>query len=154
MKMGGKGGATRSNTTINWGKQKANWRWEVEVAHRDAGTCQEDERRSRHDSQPDKRQGRPWCKKRQQGNKRQRRRQMWGKWTRGDGASQCRGSASRDQEEAAAWQQGLRVISAISRRGISPVNPPQIMHTLWGKAREHGGSGKIFVGGREEEMGN
>jgi hypothetical protein len=30
-RMGGKGGATRSNTTTSQGKQKANGRWEVEV---------------------------------------------------------------------------------------------------------------------------
>ncbi len=34
-RMGGKGGAMRSNTTTSWGKQKANWRWEVEVARRE-----------------------------------------------------------------------------------------------------------------------
>ncbi len=31
-RMGGKGGATRSNGTTSWGKQKANKRWEVEMA--------------------------------------------------------------------------------------------------------------------------
>jgi hypothetical protein len=31
-RMGGKGGATRSNATTSRGKQKANGRWEVEVA--------------------------------------------------------------------------------------------------------------------------
>ncbi len=39
---------------------------------------------------------------------------------------------------------------AIGRKGISPVNLSQIMHTPGGKARGHGGSGKIFMGGREE----
>jgi hypothetical protein len=34
-RMGGKGGATRSNATTSRGKQKANWRWEVEVARRE-----------------------------------------------------------------------------------------------------------------------
>ncbi len=64
------------------------------------------------------------------------------------------GGTSRDQEEAAEQQQGLRNIFAIRGREISPVNLPQIMHTLGGKTRGHGGSGKIFMGEREEEMGN
>jgi hypothetical protein len=36
-RMGGKGGTTRSNATTSWGKQKANRRWEVEVARQEAG---------------------------------------------------------------------------------------------------------------------
>jgi hypothetical protein len=32
-RMGGKGGTTRSNVTTSRGKQKANGRWEVKVAH-------------------------------------------------------------------------------------------------------------------------
>ena len=41
-RMGGKGGATRSNATTSQGKQKANGRWEVEVARQEAGARRED----------------------------------------------------------------------------------------------------------------
>jgi hypothetical protein len=41
-RMGGKGCATRSNMATSQRKQNANGRREVEVAHHEAGTCQED----------------------------------------------------------------------------------------------------------------
>ncbi len=41
-RIGGKGGATRSNATNSQGKQKATGRWEVEVARQEAGVHQED----------------------------------------------------------------------------------------------------------------
>jgi hypothetical protein len=67
---------------------------------------------------------------------------------------------TRVQEAEAAWRDAMQqvfydgayigIVFAISGRGISQVNPPWIMHTLGGNARGHGGSGKIFVGGRKE----
>ncbi len=36
-RMGGKGGVMRNNATTSWGKQKANRRWEVEVAVKRGG---------------------------------------------------------------------------------------------------------------------
>jgi hypothetical protein len=41
-RMSGKGSATRSNATTSRGKQKANGRWEVEVARQEAGARRED----------------------------------------------------------------------------------------------------------------
>jgi hypothetical protein len=41
-RIGGKGSAMRSNATTSQGKQKANGRWEVEVARQEAGAHRED----------------------------------------------------------------------------------------------------------------
>ncbi len=54
-RMGGKGSSTRSNVTTSRGKQKANGRWEVEVAHQEAGARQKDEQQRQRDIQPEER---------------------------------------------------------------------------------------------------
>jgi hypothetical protein len=77
-RMGGNGGATRSNTTTSRGKQKVNRRWEVEVVHQEAGMRQEDEQRRQQDNQPDKRHGRPWRNERRWHNDNRRHQQMGG----------------------------------------------------------------------------
>jgi hypothetical protein len=54
----------------------------------------------------------------------------------------CRGEGSSSNGAV------IGIVFAIGGKRISPVNLLQIMHTLGGKARGHGGRGEIFVGGR------
>ncbi len=92
-RMGGKGGATRTNATSSWGKQKADGRWEVEVARQEAGMHPEYERWRQRDNQPNKRHGRPWRDERQWRDESRRCWQMGGGGVRRGNAttSQTRG---------------------------------------------------------------